>query len=117
MTNDPSSTSSHETNLDAEAVRLIGEAARVGREVYPGPVGELIDRELRAYAETGYRVPDHSLTERLVATLLEQKDREPVNANPERSLPARYIKGTPLHWELTPRAELPRPAEESRRES
>jgi len=44
-------------------------AARRGRLLYPGPLGELVQRELNAYAEFGYRFSDDGLIPRLAAAI------------------------------------------------
>lgn len=41
-----------------------------GRRLYPGPVGELVYRELTAYAEFGYRFDCDGLIPRLAAAVL-----------------------------------------------
>ena len=40
------------------------------RRLYPGPVGDLIYRELCAYADFGYRFGDRALIPRLAAEIL-----------------------------------------------
>ncbi len=45
-------------------------AAGHARRVYPGPLGELVFRELSAYAEFGYRFDDDGLIPRLAAAVL-----------------------------------------------
>lgn len=45
-------------------------AAGHARRVYPGPLGELVSRELSAYAEFGYRFDDDGLIPRLAAAVL-----------------------------------------------
>ena len=45
------------------------EAAHRARNAYPGPLGELVARELTSYAEFGYRFGD-GLIPRLVAAVL-----------------------------------------------
>lgn len=45
-------------------------AAHHARRVYPGPAGELISRELTAYAEFGYRFRTDSLISRLAVAVL-----------------------------------------------
>lgn len=45
-------------------------AARHARQLYPGPVGELVFRELSAYADFGFRFAGDGLIPRLVATVL-----------------------------------------------
>jgi hypothetical protein len=44
-------------------------AALLGRRIYPGPLGELVHRELTAYAEFGYRFSDNGLIPRLAAAI------------------------------------------------
>lgn len=45
-------------------------AAFHARRVYPGALGELIDRELRGYADFGYQLADDGLPARLAAQIL-----------------------------------------------
>lgn len=45
-------------------------AARHARRLYPGPLGELVFRELTAYADFGYRLDNDGLLPRLTTTLL-----------------------------------------------
>lgn len=45
-------------------------AAGHARRVYPGPLGELVFRELSAYAEFGYRFDTDGLIQRLAAAVL-----------------------------------------------
>lgn len=45
-------------------------AALHARRVVPGPVGELIHRELTAYADFGYRFSNDGLVPRLAAAVL-----------------------------------------------
>jgi hypothetical protein len=45
-------------------------AALRARRIYPGPLGELVFRELRAYAEFGYRLGDDAVIRRLATALL-----------------------------------------------
>jgi hypothetical protein len=44
-------------------------AALHGRRIYPGPLGELVYRELTAYADFGYRFTDDGLIPRLAADI------------------------------------------------
>jgi hypothetical protein len=106
MTEQTPRQSADKGDLSTEAVHTILGTARFGVRAYPGPVGELIDRELRAYVDTGRQLPPHAIPERLLTTLHQAQEREPATAaEPEATLPVRYRKGTPLHWEPTPRAE------------
>lgn len=45
-------------------------AALHARRTYPGPLGELVQRELIAYAEFGYRFAADALIPRLVTEIL-----------------------------------------------
>jgi hypothetical protein len=63
--------------IAGDAVRLgmqeyvrIREAALHARRAYPGPLGELVQRELTAYAEFGHRFAADALMPRLVAEIL-----------------------------------------------
>ena len=47
------------------------EAARRALDRYPGPVGQLLQREIQAYLEFGHRFAKASLITRLVEDLLE----------------------------------------------
>jgi hypothetical protein len=49
---------------------LVRAAALHARRVYPGGVGELVHRELTAYADFGYRFRTDALVPRLVAEVL-----------------------------------------------
>jgi hypothetical protein len=95
---------SGQPRLDREAVHAILRAARFGHEAYPGPIGELIERELTAYVETGRQLPADSGPERLLVVLhlAQEQAGETTTEEPRYRLPAVYKKGTPLHWELTP---------------
>lgn len=63
--------------IGGEAVRLhLHEAGRIraaalhARRTLPGPVGELVHRELTAYAEFGYRFAGDALIPRLATEIL-----------------------------------------------
>jgi hypothetical protein len=99
-------------------MRTILSAARVGRRTYPGPIGELIERELHTYLDADRPLPIHSIPERLLTSLLptpESAGHESAGhesgtvttAEPEPGLPVRYRRGTPLHWEPAPRPSPP----------
>jgi hypothetical protein len=45
-------------------------AALHGRRLYPGPLGELVHRELTAYADFGYQFSTDALIPRLAAEIL-----------------------------------------------
>ncbi|MDD7937971.1 hypothetical protein PHK61_06015 [Actinomycetospora lutea] len=50
-------------------------AAERARRVYPGALGELVARELQAYAEFGFRLAGDLLVDRLAAEVLAEADR------------------------------------------
>jgi hypothetical protein len=104
MTEHPSpSQPSDGGRLSREAVHAVLHAARQGIRAYPGPVGELIDRELRGYVDTGRQLALDALPERLVSLLVEAQEGQPAaGVAPARTLPARYRKGSPLHWDYVP---------------
>ena len=52
-------------------------AAGHARRVIPGPVGELVHRELRAYADFGYRFGDDALIQRLATAVLAIRSDDP----------------------------------------
>ena len=56
-------------------------AALHARRVVPGPVGELIHRELTAYADFGYRFSNDGLVPRLAAAVL-AIESDPGNVGP-----------------------------------
>lgn len=87
--------------LSQQAVHTALRAARYALHSYPRPIGELIDRELRAYVDTGHELPPAALPQRLLATLVAAATNQtPITTDPSPPpLPARYAQGTPLHWE------------------
>lgn len=54
-------------------------AAEHARRIYPGPLGELVHRELTAYAEFGYRMAGDGLIPRLTADVLATTARPPTS--------------------------------------
>lgn len=52
-------------------------AALQARRLYPGPLGELVFRELNAYADFGYRFSNDGLIPRLAATVLAARSDHP----------------------------------------
>lgn len=84
--------------LDVDVTHAVLRAVRYARRAYPGPIGELLDRELHAYVDTGYLAPADALPARLVALLTEAQAAEAAPAEPE-ALPGRYRPGSPLRWD------------------
>lgn len=94
----PSSTLQARLNPDAASVAL--RAARYAVAAYPGPIGELINKELRSYVDAGEQVRAPALVARLILALQRSEAQHPLP--PIRSgwwhLPAQYIPGSPMHW-------------------
>ena len=59
----------HERMGYRERVRLRAAALRA-QTVYPGPIGELIYRDLMAWDEFGFRLGAHSLIAQVIAQIL-----------------------------------------------
>lgn len=62
------------------------QAACHARRVYPGPLGELVFRELSAYAEFGYRFDSDGLIPRLAAAVLATRADHHLDAGRDRVL-------------------------------
>ena len=86
--------------LDHSAVHTALRAASYARAAYPGPIGELIDRELRGYVDSGYAVPTTAHAHRLIVQLAAAHGRDR-QASPATwsQLPARYRLGSPVQWD------------------
>jgi len=59
-----------ECRLAAHEVSRLHAAAHHARRVHPGPVGELLHRELTAFAEFGHRFAHDALLPRLATEIL-----------------------------------------------
>lgn len=93
------SLSSRQQRLTTQDVAVARRAARYAQHAYGGPVGDLIGRELREYAEAGQQLPPYAIGPRLVSLLTQQEARDPLPpARTYTHLPAQYVPGTPLHW-------------------
>jgi len=57
------------TELEQQERGRYRTAALHGRRIYPGPLGELVYRELTAYADFGYRFTDDGLIPQLAAAI------------------------------------------------
>lgn len=62
-----------------DRMQLRAAAFRATR-VFPGPVGELISKDLMAFEEFGYRLGAHGLVRRLVAAVMNAELPTPVAA-------------------------------------
>lgn len=59
--------------LDGQELRRLRGAALHAKRVYPGPVGDLLARELHAYADLGYRFLPNALMDRLATEILSRQ--------------------------------------------
>ncbi|MCD2195839.1 hypothetical protein LQ327_20920 [Actinomycetospora endophytica] len=85
--------------MDAERVAL--HAARYAAAAFPGPVGELISQEIRAYVEAGRALAPSDLAPRLVSNMRRAEITNPLPPlrSPAGNLhAARYVPGSPMHW-------------------
>jgi hypothetical protein len=62
------------STVELERARCLA-AAALAVEVYPGALGELVHRELRAFAEFGRRIGGDELLLRLTADVLDRPGR------------------------------------------
>lgn len=100
-TSPPSTPSSPaQTRLSPEAARAALRAARYAVAAYPGPIGELISRELHSYVDAGEQVHAPALAARLILALERGEAQHPLPPihGDWRHLPAQYIPGSPMHW-------------------
>lgn len=67
---DPTTATNPPARLEWAETQRCRNAANTARRRYPGPVGELLARELDAFADFGFRVSQGALMQRLVAELL-----------------------------------------------
>jgi hypothetical protein len=99
--------SSAQTRMGPDARRVALRAARYAVAAYPGPIGELISRELRGYVDAGEQVQVPALAARLILALERSETQHPLPSirGGWGHLPARYIPGSPLHWRYRTRAD------------
>lgn len=69
-------------SLTAQARQSVMAAARYAEHAYPGPIGEVLSRELRSYAEDGEQLPPHASAPRLVLMVRRQEARNPLPPAP-----------------------------------
>lgn len=75
-TADPTMATAPPTKLDLHEKSHVSAAAHRAKRLFPGPVGDVLFRELDAWAQWGYRLDQSGLMPRLVAhimTLEEQR--------------------------------------------
>jgi hypothetical protein len=92
--------SSAQTRLSRDAAQIALRAARYAVAAYPGPIGELISRELHSYVDAREQVHAPALAARLILALQRGETQNPLPPiqNAWRHLPAQYIPGSPMHW-------------------
>jgi hypothetical protein len=88
------------TGLDLETTHAALGAGRFALGLFPGPIGELIDRELRGYVDSGHAAQPSALAPRLITVLAAARNHDSADPAPgPQRLPARYRKGSPLRWD------------------
>jgi hypothetical protein len=108
LTPGPTTDAADRPPLTAEATL---HAAHYAALAYEGPIGEIISRELRSYAESGVQLPPSAMGPRLVAAVRRQEARQPLPpALSWAHLPAQYVPGSPLRWRYRTVADLDQPA-------
>ena len=92
--------SSPQARLSPDAARIALRAARYAVAAYPGPIGELISRELRSYVDAGEQVHAPALAARLILALQRGEAQNPLPSiqNDWRHLPAQYVPGSPMRF-------------------
>jgi hypothetical protein len=101
--------------LSAEATEAALHGAHYAALTCEGPIGELIGRELRNYAESGVQLPPSAMAPRLVAAMQRQEARQPLPAARSWAhLPAQYVPGSGLRWRYRTVADLDQPATDAR---
>ena len=78
----PGTTAGHADPFQTHEKARIRAAARQARRIYPGDVGELVSRELIAYAEFGIRFSVDSLIPRLATQILATHAPEAADVTP-----------------------------------
>ena len=69
-------------------------AAMRALQVHPGPVGELLARELRAYADFGHRFGMDGLLHRIATEIMASAEPAPASRPPARIVHGREIRRT-----------------------
>jgi hypothetical protein len=81
--------------LQAHERSRIRAAARHARRIYPGELGELVFRELTAYAEFGIRFSTDSLIPRLATRVLATRAEDGTEPTTVTSRPPLLLSGRP----------------------
>jgi hypothetical protein len=63
--------------MDYDELTRLRAAAFWAKRVYPGPVGELLSRELRSWEEFGYRLGSHGMIIGIVDAVMKARDQQP----------------------------------------
>jgi len=77
--------------LCAHELSRVRAAAHHARRALPGSLGELVHRELTAYADFGYRFSSDALIPRLVGEILATRVEEKESALPLGRAPAEFM--------------------------
>jgi hypothetical protein len=93
--------SSDRAPLNGDAERRALRHARYAAAAYPGVVGELISREIRAYVDAGRQLIPAALAPRLVSAMQRaelEHPRPPVRSDSGHRLAARPVPGSATQW-------------------
>jgi hypothetical protein len=63
--------------MDHDELTRLREAAVWAKRVYPGPVGELLSRELKAWEAFGYRLGSRGMIMGIVDAVMKARDQQP----------------------------------------
>jgi hypothetical protein len=63
--------------MDHDELTRLREAAVWAKRVYPGPVGELLSRELKAWEAFGYRLGSRGMIMGIVGAVMKARDQQP----------------------------------------
>ncbi|HTF50347.1 MAG TPA: hypothetical protein VK735_23150 [Pseudonocardia sp.] len=62
--------------MDLDEMKRLRAAAFWAKRIYPGPVGELLSRELRSWEEFGYRLGTQGMIIGIVDAVLKARDQQ-----------------------------------------
>lgn len=79
--------------LDHYEKMQIRQAAFKATRIFPGPIGEVLSREILTWEEFGYRFGSGSLMRRLIAEILKAPESSPV------TLPRNVVGATAVGYE------------------
>ncbi|MDT7744652.1 MAG: hypothetical protein QOE59_3730 [Actinomycetota bacterium] len=91
----------HSTSLGSDVELRALRAARYAAAAYPGAVGELISREIRAYVNAGRALSPAALEPRLVSAMQRAEIQDPlppIRSESGHHLAARPVPGRAMQW-------------------